>query len=1078
MFVHLLWILSFVLCAFCRAQSADEIEIRGNWQMQDAETVKAQAVKDRWYRESSAKEPEEGREISRTSFEAKDWYKATVPGTVLTTLVNNKVYPEPLYDENNRPDKIPEDLCRKDWWYRTNVKVPEEFKGKNIWLNFYGINYSAEIWVNGRKVAPMHGAFIRGIFNITSYDVNPGGEIGIAVKISPQPTKGTPSEHTMGTTGGPCGGEGRLDGPTFSCSVGWDWQSGIRDRNSGIWQKVTLSATGSGVILDPYVVTDLPELPKTNVATVSIDVPVRNVTDKPIKGTVKGLLGDIKFEKEIEIKPWHTETVKFTPADYPQLKLQNPKLWWPNGLGEPNLYKLSLVFEDDKGVSDERDLNVGIRKFEYFEPGNPNMALSVNGVRVFMRGGNWGMDEALKRLDKDRLEAQIKMHRDLNLNMIRNWGGQSTSDYLFDLCDKYGIMLWDEFFQLNNTGPKNTAIYMSNVRDKVLRYRNHPSLVLWCSCNEADPPKYLFDAVVFMLAQDDPNRYHQGNSGGGFGFNSGGPYDWTNPVRLSRYLEDPNFNKNETFKTEIGSISIPTIESIQGMFPKSEWEGITDSWAEHNFCSGGGRKYPRFMATRYGEPKNFADFVRKAQLMNYEAHKAIYEGRLARMFKPAQGVLYWMSIPSQPSLIWQLIPYDLEPNSSFFAVREACEPQHIFFTETDRGTIHVVNHMPEALKNAKAKFVIYNLDGSIAAQKDYNFSVPGTTSIALGKVQWPENLSKVHFMKMVLRDAKGKFISDNFYWRNKDANPEDVQVLRDDNKLIALDDLKDLNKLPKVDLKTSVRTRGDKRNIYLEVSLVNETPNIALMTHLQVQGKRSKKRILPVFYSDNYVSLVPKETKRIIIVIPKSSLKNDDPIVMVDGWNISVKDSRYIAYNRNADPANWGDAGFTFKPREIVRKPVVRINCAGYNRGNFEKDPGFLESWMGFQTENADLTGVENPGPADIYRTVRWANSTYTAYLSGKPGQKYTIRLHFCEHSKDKKPGMREFDVKANGEYILRDYDVVREAGGVNRGVVAEIKDVKSDENSNIVLEFVGGKKRANESRDPQICGIEVIPQK
>ena len=332
-------------------------------------------------------------------------------------------------------------------------------------------------------------------------------------------------------------------------------------------------------------------------------------------------------------------------------------------------------------------------------------------------------------------------------------------------------------------------------------------------------------------------------------------------------------------------------------------------------------------------------------------------------------------------------------------------------------------------------------------------------------------------MKMVLRDAKGKLISDNFYWRNKDANPDDVQTLRDDNKLIALDDMKDLNKLPKVELKTSVKTRGGDENVYMEVSLVNETPNIALMAHLQVQGKRSKKRILPVFYSDNYVSLVPKETKRIVIRIPKSSLKNDDPIVMLDGWNVEVKDSLYIANNKNADPANWGDEGFTFKPREIVRKPVVRINCGGYNRGNFEKDPGFLESWVGFQTEDADLSGVKNPGPADIYRTVRWANSTYTAYLSGKPGQKYTIRLHFSEQSKDKKPGMREFDVKANGEYILRDYDVAREAGGTNRAVIAEIKDVKSDENSNIVLEFVGGKRRANESRDPQISGIEVIPQ-
>lgn len=1061
------------------AQNLNSVEVKGNWQMQDAETIRAQALKDGWYRENSAKQAEEGREISKASFDSKGWYKATVPGTVLTTLVNNKVYPEPLYDENNRPEKIPEDLCNKDWWYRTTVMIPEEFKDKNIWLNFYGINYSAEIWVNGRKVAPMHGAFIRGIFDITKYDVKPGKETTIAVRISPQPTKGIPSEHTMGTTGGPCGGEGRLDGATFGCSVGWDWLSGIRDRNSGIWQKVTLSATGSGVILDPYVITDLPELPKTNVATVSIDVPVRNVTDKPIKGTVKGLLGDIKFEKEIEIKPWHTETVKFTPADYPQLKLQNPKLWWPNGLGEPNLYKLSLAFEDDKGVSDERNLNVGIRKFEYFEPDNPNFALSVNGVRVFMRGGNWGMEEALKRLDKERLETQVKMHRDLNFNMIRNWGGQSTSDYLFELCDKYGLLLWDEFFQFNNADPVNTELYMANIRDKVLRYRNHPSVVLWCSRNEATPPKYLDDAVRYMLIETDPNRHYQSNSGGGYGFNSGGPYDWVPPMMYSRYFEAPNYNKRETFKTEIGSFSVPTIESIQGMFPKSEWDGITDSWAEHNFCAGGGRKYPRFMTNRYGAPKNFADFVRKAQLMNYETHKAMYEGRLSRMFEPAEGVLYWMSIPAQPSFVWQLIQYDLEPNASFFAVKKACEPQHIFYTWTDKGTVYVANHNPEALKNAKANLVIYNLDGTVAAKKDYLVNVPAVSVQSLGKLEWPENLSKVFFIKLELKDAKGKLLSDNFYWHNVGANPEDAKLLRDDNKLISLDNLKDLDTLPKVALTSSAKVRKDKDNFYIDVALRNDKDAVALMTHLQVQDKNTKKRILPVYYSDNYVSLAPKDTKLITITIPKTSLRaNSSPIVMVDGWNVEVKDSQLIANNKNADPANWGDEGFTFKPREIVRKPVVRINCGGYNRGNFDKDPGFMEAPVGFQTESVNLTGVKNPGHPDIYRTVRWANSTYTAYLSGKPGQKYTIRLHFCESSRDKTAGKREFDVKANGEYILKDYDVAREAGGVNKGVVAEIKDVKSDENSNIVLEFVGGKKRANESRDPQICGIEVIPQK
>lgn len=1060
------------------AQSANEITLSSGWEMQDAEIVKKEALKEGWYRESSAKLPEEGREVSKNSYAPKNWYKATVPGTVLTTLVNNKVYPEPLYDENNRPEKIPESLCNKDWWYRTTVTIPENFKDKIIWLNFAGINYSAEVWVNGKKVGPICGAFIRGIFDITKYDVKAGKETTIAVRISPQPTKGIPSEHTMGTTGGPCGGEGRLDGATFGCSVGWDWQSGIRDRNSGIWQKVTLTATGSAIIKDPYVLTDLPNLPKLDLATVSVEVPVQNVTENPVKGTLKGSFGNVKFEKQIELAPWSTVTVKFDPKDFAQLKVENPKLWWPNGLGEPNLQHLKLSFETDSGVSDTRELDFGIRKFQYSVPNNKNFALSVNGVRVFMKGGNWGMEEALKRINKERLAVQIKMHRDLNFNMIRNWGGQSTSDELFELCDKYGMLLWDEFFQFNNADPIDTARYMANVRDKVLRYRNHPSVVLWCSRNESTPPKYLDDAVRYMLMETDPNRHYQSNSGGGLGFNSGGPYDWVPPMYYSRFFESPSFNKRETFKTEIGSFSVPTIESIQGMFPKSEWDGITDSWAEHNYCAGGGRKYLRFMTNRYGAPKNFADFVRKAQMMNYETHRAMYEGRLSRMFEPIEGALYWMSIPSQPSFVWQLIQYDLEPNASFFAVKKACEPLHLQIVETDKGILQVVNHNPQALSNAKAKIVIYNFDGSIAGQKEYNVNAKPEAVTKIDNVKWPESLSQLHFVKLELKDSKGKVISDNFYWRNIGASPEDTKWLRDDNKLISIDKLADLDKLPKVTLKTAVKVRSDKDNAYLDVTLANESSTPAILTHLQVQGKKSKKRILPVYYSDNYVSLAPKDTKTITITCPKKSLGGDTPIVMVDGWNVSVKNSQYIAENKNADVASWGDAGFTFKPRPIVRKPVVRINCGGYNRGNFEKDPGFLEAPVGFQTESVDLTGVKNAGHPDIYRTVRWANSTYTAHLSGKAGQKYTVRLHFSESSRDKTAGKREFDVKANGEVILKDYDVAREAGGINKAVVAEIKDVKSDKNSDIVFEFVGGQKRGNESRDPQVCGIEVIPQK
>ena len=1094
------------------AQSLNQIELSSGWQMQDATVVEKEAKGEGWYRQGSSKLPEEGRQVSRNNYEPNKWYKATVPGTVLTTLVNNKVYPEPLYDENNRPEKIPEDLCRKDWWYRTTVTIPENFKDKRIWLKFNGINYSAEVWVNGKFVGPVQGAFIRGIFDITrNYDVHPGKETTIAVRISPQPTVGVPSEHIMGTTGGPCGGVARRDGATFGCAVGWDWQSGIRDRNSGIWHKVFLAATGSAIIKDPYITTTLPNLPKLDLARVSIDVPVQNVTDYPVKGVLKGSFGNVKFEKEIEIKPYHTETVKFTPKDFPQLEIKNPKLWWPNGLGEPNLHELKLSFEINNEISDEKKLNFGIREFKYFEDGepsvekgSPNFKLSVNGVRVFMKGGNWGIEEALKRIDKDRLETQVKLHRDMNFNMIRNWGGQSTSDELFELCDKYGMLFWSEFWQFNDANPVWTGNYMSNVTDTILRYRNHPSLVIWCARNEATPPKYLDDIVRYELVKHDPNRHYQPNSGGLFGYNSGGPYDWVPPLQYSRYFESPGYNKRETFKTEIGSFSVPTIESIQGMFPKSEWDGITDSWAEHNFCAGGGRKYPEFMEKRYGAAKNLADFVQKAQLMNYETHKAMYEGRFARMFEPAEGVLYWMSIPSQPSFVWQLIQYDLEPNASFFGVKKACEHLHIQFTETDKGQLQVINHTQKDLAGAKGSIAFYNFDGSLAGKYDFPVNAKAQSRTILGNVKWPENLSDIHFLKLELKNTKGKVISDNFYWRHIKGNPEDPQKLRD-YPLLDLCNFKEMANMPKVTLKTDAKPgvlKGGEQ--YIDVQLSNPSENVALMAHLQLQGKSSKKRILPVSYSDNYISLVPGEKKVVRICYSKDSMKKGDtPVVMVDGWNVAVKESEFVKNNKNATASNWEDKGFDFKPRPLEVRKVARINCGGYNRGEngrvFEKDPGFLKGAVGFQTqdvilEDAKLYKVapdgtwEDPkqcvpagsalGDPNMYRTVRWGNSEYTSLLAGKK-QKYTVVLHFAEASRDKVAGKAAFDVKANGKVILKDFDVARAANGVNKAVVVEIKNVESDANGVIKLEFTGGAKRKDgESRDPRINGYEIIPQK
>src|ERR1035437_6860015 len=328
-----------------------------------------------WELQDAAQVPQTGEALSRTDYRPAGWHRATVPGTVLTSLVNDGVYPEPLYGENNRTNSIPDSFCRTDYWYRTTFTPPQSFAGKQVWVNFMGINYIAEVWVNGRQVGTIKGAFMRGIFNVTPC-VTVGAANVLAGHIRPQPRPGATHEKTIASGTGLNVGVTGIDGPTFLCSIGWDWIPTIRDRNTGIWQDVILSASGPVVVRDPYVTSDLP-LPRTDTADLTVQATVRNVTDTPQAGMLTGTIGRISFKQDVSLAANETRTLTFTPATTPVLHLRKPKLWWPNGYGLQNLYKMRLSFVVNGTVSDAQDTSFGVRKITYTLPGSDNLALSV-----------------------------------------------------------------------------------------------------------------------------------------------------------------------------------------------------------------------------------------------------------------------------------------------------------------------------------------------------------------------------------------------------------------------------------------------------------------------------------------------------------------------------------------------------------------------------------------------------------------------------------------------------------------------------------------------------------------------------
>jgi beta-mannosidase len=861
-----------------QAASLDEVTLTSGWLMQD--TAKVAATN--------------GEAVSQPGYAPDNWYPATVPGTVLTTLVNNKVYPEPLWGENNRPDKIPESLCRASYWYRVQFTVPAANAGKRTWLNFYGINYMAEVFVNGKKAGDIKGAFARGQFDVTPF-VKPGETAAVAVRILPPPHPGNPQEQTVQLGLGPNGGDLTQDGPTFVCSVGWDWIPAIRDRNMGIWQKVTLTSSGPVVLENPLVTSDLP-LPRTDSADLNFEVTVKNVTDTPQTGLLHGAFGDASFQEPVSLAPGESKLIKLTPQTTPQLHVLNPRLWWPNGFGDPNLYTMRLTFDAAAGgISDATEFNFGIRKIQYEVPDSQFLTLSVNGVRVFCKGGCWGMDEAMKRSPRERLEAQIRFQKEANYVMIRNWVGQSTSDDFYDLCDHYGLMVWDEFFEANRgDGPSATDVplYLANVREKVLRYRNHPCIAVWCGRNESDPaPPALAAGIVNIMKELEPARMYHANSDDGPGVHSNGPYYWRPPEAYYTY---PTSGRSaEVFKTELGSSSIPTRESILAWMPTNDTENFpNDDWAEHDLARGAdnGNTYVNTIGARYGDisGKNFslAKFVHEAQMADYEAYRAMYEGREAQLFTGSTAVLTWMSNPAQPSTTWQLYSYDLEPFASFFATRKACEPVHIIMNQSNFHLM-LINHTAKTLDGLKARCRVLNMDGSVVSDTSTPASAKPSSVTDLGAIAFPPGLSAVHFVKTELLDAQGKLISDNFYWRGNNAN-----------------DLTALASLPPANIEGNIVRHDAGGMFFLDVTLTNTSKVVALMTHIQLRKEISNQRVLPVFYDDNYISLLPGESRTIKVEAALNDLGVDIPAVAVDGWNPVAKSRTFpgmMAILPNAD---------------------------------------------------------------------------------------------------------------------------------------------------------------------------------
>ncbi|HEV2859977.1 MAG TPA: glycoside hydrolase family 2 TIM barrel-domain containing protein [Pyrinomonadaceae bacterium] len=889
-------------------RGANEWAIAGGWRM--IEAPKTQAA---------------GETLSRPGLVTEGWLDAVVPGTVLSTYVERGVYPDPDFGLNNL--FIPETLNKQDYWFRTEFNPPASLAGRRFTLTLHGVNYTASVWLNGKSLGEVRGAFARGVFD-ASGTVVPGRMNALAVRVSPPPHPGIPHEESIKAGPGPNGGAMCLDGPTFFCTEGWDWIPGVRDRATGIWQEVTLRATGPVKVGDVRVITDLP-LPDTSRAAVSLKVPLANSSGRNVAGVVEVSFEGVRIRRPVVVLAGGLE-LSLAPPLFPELNIPNPRLWWPNGYGRPELYHLTVKFTAG-GVTDVKSLRFGVRELSYeltladgagalrrveYDPtdagrasfdgvadilsarvvdtdhegmvetaegwvasltragerlpgvrpledrrASPYLVLRVNGVRVAVRGGNWGLDDSRKRVSRERLEPYFMLHRAAGLNMVRNWCGQNTEEVFFDLADEYGLLVWNDFWlstQDWNLEPTDAQLFIDNAAEVFRRFRNHPSIALWCGRNEGVPPPNINTGLGAMALALDGTRLYLPNSRD-VNLQGSGPWHYGEPLKFFT-------TRARGFSTELGLPSVPSVETLRGALGGAVPWPPDDSWAYHDWHSKSGGDVNHFMkamAEELGEPKSLEDFERKAQLLNYVSHRAMFEGFNANLWNPNTGRLMWMSHPAWPSTAWQMYSSDYSTDGAFYGVRKACEPLHVQMNLPGLEAA-VVNVTRTDRRGLTLRARAVSVGGEELFAREVKIDAPANSTTQAFRIERPA--LGVALVRLSLLDERGRALSENFYWHAPQASG-----------------YRELNDLPAARVSCTASRVGGR----IQVELTNRGPAAALTLSATPRDAATGARLLPSYADDNYVSLLAGERRRLTFEAPTAPAGR--PIkVEVKGWNAGI----------------------------------------------------------------------------------------------------------------------------------------------------------------------------------------------
>jgi exo-1,4-beta-D-glucosaminidase len=825
--------------------------------------------------------------ISTPGFNTSRWYPTSVPSTVLAVLVENGVYKNPYFGMNL--SRIPNEPFEKPWWYRTEFTLSSQEASGTVLLEFDGINYSANIWLNGNYVAA--STEIKGVFRRFQLDISKfvlEGANALAIEVFPP----KPGDFSTGFV---------------------DWNPPPPDHNMGIFRSIRLRFCRGVSIEQPFVQTKL-NLETLNEATLTVTAKLANHGQHGVSGTLEGEIESLRFSKTVDIEPQGWKTIEFT-----DLKIKTPKIWWPYQLGQPNLYDLNLKLTAGGEVCDVSHVRFGIREIEDYTNEGGHRGFKVNGKKILIKGAGW-TDDLLLADTPQTIDAQLRYVRHMNLNCIRLEGIWGKDHTLYNLCDQYGILMmvgwschWEHEQYLGKpvdcryggvTSPEDIELIAQSWQDQVLWLRNHPSIFVWSVASDKVPKPELEQKYVGTLRKYDPSRPYLASTGGVgsqqhiigqdpvvsdisgcSGVKMLGPYAYTPPIY---WYTDKTLGGAYGFNTETspGAV-VPPLESIKKMIPEEHLWPIDEFWEFHcglNEFSNLDR-YRQALNRRYGEPADLEEFALKAQVLNYELMRPMFEAFRANK-GTATGIIQWMLNAAWPKMYWQLYDKYLMPTGAFYAARKACKPLHLLYNYGDRS-IYIVNDHLTAFRNLKATIRMLDINSAEFLNRTFEINTQPESVVKIFELPEFENISTTYFLDLRLNNDKGIENGSNFYWLSTkpDVLDYDTKVkpwpYYTPSKEYA--DLTALNSLPPAKVNFNYHTESTNQQKKFGVTLHNTGKTIAFFIELKISDKKTGETILPVFWEYNYVSLLPGETRTIEATF---SPAKDQAVLTIDGWNL------------------------------------------------------------------------------------------------------------------------------------------------------------------------------------------------